>query len=54
MLVRGGVGTRAVGDVVEFSKGREMPSGEAGEQDEDLGGVPKIHVLTHGRVRVGS
>ena len=48
------MGTRAVGGVVEFSKGKEMPSGEVGEQDEDLGGVPKMHVLTHGRDRVGS
>ena len=46
-----------MGDVAEFSKGKEMPSGEAGEagvQDEDLGGVLKVYVLSHGRVRAGS
>ena len=43
------------GVVEKFSKEREMPSGETGVQDEDLGGVLKVHVLVHGHdVRVGS
>ena len=43
-----------MGDVTEFSKGKEMTSGEAGVQDEDLGGVLQVYVLSHGRVRAGS
>ena len=47
-------GVDTVGDVAEFSKGKEIPSGEAGVQDEDLGGLLKVYVLSHGRARVGS
>ena len=43
-----------MGGVVEFSKGRGKTSGEAGVQDEDLDGMLKVYVLSHGRVREGS
>ena len=52
MSVREGVVT--VGDVAELSKGKEMSSGESGVQDEDLGGVVKVYVLSHGHARAGS
>ena len=43
-----------MGGMAEFSKGKEMPSGEAGVQDEDLGGVLKVYVLSHGCDRAGA
>ena len=53
MLVRGGLVTRSVGNEADFSKGREIPSRETGEQDEDLGGVINLR-MNLGSTRVGS